>query len=306
MFDIFGYTNFEGDIVELKKKCLVFVLLVTMFFLAGCGGEKKSEGNRQEQKEMPRAIMEIESGLLAIMQQADLLPATKTKAEQSQPDSNGGKKEQENGESSTQVNELTYEETILGELLNAEGVEMEEQQLPESTEIIWDNIKNALTKLYIQWNDLEPLLMEKAIPQAEITSFEEGLDSLTVFTTEQNHFGTMDSANQLTGNLANFMVPFAENIVSTTYELKFHLRNLVLEAATDDYTGAQESLDYIREQQPVLAKSLDKGALTLLETSVDNLQRVLDKQNLELVILNASVVMENIVQSIEKISNTTL
>lgn len=300
MFDIFGYTNFEGDIVELKKKCLVFVLLVMVFLGAGCGGEKKSEENRQEQKEMPRAIMEIESGLLAIMQQADLLPATKTKSEQPQPDSNAGKKEQEQGKSSTQVEELTYEETILGELLSAEGVEMEEKQLPESTEIIWDNIKKTLTKLYSQWNDLEPLLMEKAIPQAEITFFEEGLDSLTVFTTEQNHFGTMVSANRLTGNLANFMVPFVENIVSTTYELKFHLRNIVLKAAADDYAGAQESLDYIQEQQPVLAHSLDEKELRALELSLDDLQRVLDKQNLELIILNASIVMGNTARVIDK------
>ena len=150
---------------------------------------------------------------------------------------------------STQVKELTYEDTLLGELLKAEGFDVEGQTLPQSTDIIWDGINKSITRLYSQWNDLEPLLMEEeSIFQGEITHFEEGLDNLTVFSTEQNYFAAMTAANQLTGNLANFMASFADNKIVPLYKLKFHLRSIVLQAATDNYPKAQESLDYIKEQ----------------------------------------------------------
>ncbi len=292
--------------MKIRNNVIVLLLLVLMLFSAGCGGEKKSEENRQEQKEMPRAITEIEKGLLSIMQQADLIPVTNRLSGQAQSKAANGAGEDKKKESSTQEKTLTFEETLLGELLQreseGEGNENGMQEPPESTEAIWDNIKETITELHMRWNELEPLLTEEDIPPAQINYFEEGLDSLTVSGTEQNYFGTMAAANQLSSPLAKFMAPFAEKTISSAYELKFHVRNIVLQAAIDDYTGAQESLDYLKEQTPALANQLDKEEFKALETSLDNLQRVLQKQNLNLVVLNAAVVMENMVKAIENIS----
>ncbi|NLX91624.1 MAG: hypothetical protein GXZ07_08585 [Firmicutes bacterium] len=283
----------------LRKDCIILLLLVLMLIMAGCAGERKSE-EKQEQKEVPPAIKEIEGVLLSIMQQADLIPATEKLSGQSQTNSGSKEGNQEKGKP---VKELTYEDTLLGELLKAEGFEVEEQKLPQSTDIIWDGINKSIARLYSQWNDLEPLLKEsESVSQAEIAQFEEGLDNLTVFSSEQNYFATMTAANQLTGNLANLMASFADNKVIPLYKLKFHLRSIVLQAATDDYSGAQESLDYIKGQKPVLTQSLDENELRALELSLEDLQRVLDKQNLELVILNASIVMGNTARVIEKSS----
>jgi len=292
--------------VRIRNNVIVLLLLVLMLFSTGCGGEKKPEGNRQGQKEMPRAITEIEKGLLSIMQQADLIPVTNRLSEQAQSKAANGAGEDKKKESSTQEKTLTFEETLLGELLQreleGEGNENGKQEPPESTEAIWDNIKKTITELHMRWNELEPLLIEENISPAEINNFEEGLDSLTVSGTEQNYFGTMAAANQLSRPLAKFMASFAEKTISSAYEMKFHVRNIVLQAAIDDYAGAQKSLDYLKEQSPSLANKLDKEEFRALETSLDNLQRVLQKQNLDLVVLNAAVVMENVAQAIENIS----
>ncbi len=301
----------------MRKNIMVLLLMALMLLSAGCGGEDNPDGN--EQVELPAEITEMESGLLNIMQQADLVPVVLS--EQAQPDNGADEqtnKEAEAEEEETeeneeepagedeaavaQVNELTFEETILSEVLEKEGDAVDatdEEELPESTEIIWDNIKETVAELHNHWSELEPLLVEENITQDVINNFEEGLDNLTVYITERDYFGTMDAANQLTNPLSKFMVPFAENIISLTHELKFHIRNIVLQAARENYAGAQESLDYIKEQRPDLSKELDEAEFRELEMSLDNLQRVLDKQNLDLVILNAAVVMENMVQIIE-------
>ncbi len=308
--------------MNLRKSSIVTLLLATIIFIAGCGGE--SNPNENEQTEMPAEIAEIESGLVRIMRQADLVPIVLS--EQAQPDN--GTAEQENGETEdnaaktseedeendeeargeseevvAKLSELTFEETILSEVLEKETETFDmadEEELPESTEIIWDDIKEALAELHNHWNELEPLLVEENVSQDIINYFEEGLDNLTVFSTERDYFGTLDSANQLTAHLAAFMVPFSENIVSLAHELKFHIRNIVLQAANNNYARAQESLDHIKEQRADLAKELDEAEFRKLESSLDNLQRVLDKQKRDLIILNAAVAMENMVQVIER------
>jgi hypothetical protein len=295
----------------VRKSGMILLLLTIVLFLAGCGGEDNPDQN--EQSEMPGEIMEMESGLLRIMQQADLVPAvlseqakSKSGEEEQANEETEGNEEEATGESEeavAQVSELTFKETILRELLEKEAdadVIDEDEELPENTEIIWNDIKKTVTELHSQWGQLEPLLVDENITQEVIGYFEEGLDNLTVFSTERDYFTTMDAANQLTGHLSKFMVPFAENIVALTYDLKFHIRNIVLQAAVNKYTEAQISLDYLIEHKPELAKILDEAEFRGLETSLDNLQRVLDKKTLDLVILKAAVVMENMVQIIEK------
>ena len=301
-YGAFGDTNFgsmdrEGGTMELKKTSITLILLMLLLFITGCGEAGNQAEKQEEQKEMPREISELEKGLLSIMQQADLIPLMQL--EQAQQ---AGQQEKE--EETLPEGELTFEETILAEILKKEGegvgLDDPEQEMPENTEIIWDNIKETVTELYDHWGVLEPLLVMENITQNVISDFAEGLDSLTVFITEQNHFNTMFLANQITEDLAEFMVPYTENIVSLTYELKFHMRNIVLETAMDNYAGAQQSLDYVKEHRPDLAKALDESEFREFELSLENLQRVLDKQNLDLVILNAAVVMEDLTRVIEK------
>ena len=93
-----------------------------MFSGAGCGGGKNSgEKSQGENKELPKAFMEIENGVLSIMQQADLVPIVNELKEQSQEKGEGGAGEQ-GAKKSAKVSDLTYEDTLLGELLKAEGL----------------------------------------------------------------------------------------------------------------------------------------------------------------------------------------
>lgn len=282
--------------MEFRKPILLLFLLL-LILLPGCtrgAREGTPEGNSPQTA--PREITEIEAGTLEIMQQADLIPVIEKTSAQ--------------GEEAKKMAELTYDETILGEVLKREaeaasGGGEEQQSLPKEPEEAWGTIKMAITDLHDQWNRLEPQVAGEKISQEMINNFEEVLDRLTAFGTEQNAFATLAAANQLTQHLTKFMVPFEEPPGPLAYELKYHVRNIVLNAAEDNYEAARESLTYIREQQPVLRKALEENdgvdSADELEMSLENLQRALDKQNLELVKINAAVVMENLVQAIEKI-----
>ena len=83
--------------------------------------------------------------------------------------------------------------------------------MPGDTEQAWDKIKMTVTELHGQWNELEPMLVEKKVFPEAISSFEEALDSLTISITEHDYLGTLTAANELTGRLSKIMPPFAEN-----------------------------------------------------------------------------------------------
>jgi hypothetical protein len=274
---------------------IVFMLSIS---LSGCtrSAREDSPGGNSP-KAAPREISEMETRALEIMQQADLIPVVERTVQQ--------------GEEAKKMTELTFDETMLTEVLkreaetNSGGGGGDQQSLPKDTGEVWTKIKKAITELHDQWDRLEPQVAGEKISQEMIDNFEEDLDRLTASGTEQNRLGSLVAANQLTQHLAKFMVPFEDPPAPLAYELKYHVRNIVLNTAGGHYAAARESLAYIRDQQPALKKALEEknssSSAEELDISLNNLQRALDKQDFELIKINAAVVMENVVQAIEKL-----
>lgn len=274
----------------ITRKGLALLVSLLLLFVAGCpGGGDNPEGDDQAQAEMPREIDEMNNELLDIMWQADRIPLAGQSSQQEGEDGQGAEQEQE----------PTFDETTLGEVLDREMEDEagdENQTLPEDTEAVWDDIKMKITELHSQWNELEPLLVKENVSEDLISAFEEELDSLTTFSTSKNQSGVLTAANQLTFYLSKFREPFTEDETPLAYELRYHVRSIVLNAAGGDFAEAQDSLAYIKEQQRSLTRNIEDEESAEMDNSLDNLERALDKENLDLVKINAAEVMENLVQ----------
>ncbi len=241
--------------------------------------------------------------------------------EDNEENENEGENEEEDGneeesgeeESEQQENNLEeiiiMEDVVLSEVLvkereneNENNLE-EETQYPQDTREIWHNIESAILRLYEQWDRLEPQLAGENISPEDLESFEENLDSLTIASTEENYYETLTVTNELTRHLPVFMTPFSENCTPAAYELKYHTRNIVLTSAAGNYAGAQDSLSYMNQLESRLSEDLEEKdaeeTAQQLKTSLSNLQRAVEKQNIDIIKVNAAVNMENIVQAIE-------
>ncbi len=313
-----------------KKLAILMTLIFAIFIVSGCAvlpgcemeENDEEEAQQVEEEEMPEEIEEIENRVLEIMQQADLIPVinmiseieedeeNENEEENGEEDEEGDENEDENEQEEYDLEEtIILEDVLLSEVLikemEAEDEENQEEknQYPQNAEEIWDNIENTLLELYEQWDNLEPQLAGENISPDYINSFEETLDRLTISSTEQNYFDTLTNANELTQYLPVFMVPFAENCMPAAYELKYHTRNIILTAAADNYEEAQDSMNYMKQLEGKLSEDLEENdaeeTAEQLDISLSNLQRVVDKQNLVLIKVNAAVTMENIMQVIE-------
>ena len=325
-----------------NKKIILIIILFLVMSITGCGGfpgcsttEEKSNKNNQGKEEMPKEITEMETFVLKIMHQADLIPLVELMSRQpggeageqeggegggqessaGDKQESGGGGEQEAGgggeQGQRQDLKLTFEKTILGEVLKREmeaedGDNEESKKIPGNTEEIWDNIKTTVIGLHDQWNKLEPMVTQEDIPSDTVNSFEDVLESLTVAITEQNYFNTLSLANELTMHLSKISAPFAQNAVPAVNEHRYHVRNILLSAANNNYAEARGSLNYMKEHSQAVTSSLEEREKKsdILNISLDNLGGALDERNLGLINIKAAIVMEELVKIKAEMNNS--
>ena len=323
--------------MRMNKKGILFLLMISMILMiTGCGQKQKkpSPQSENQQKPMPKTIEEIESDAIKIMQLADLVPyfekaieEKKTKEEQQKQEAaqqtmaqgggqggggqggdQGGGQQGQQGQPAGGVQQeppqpqpRTLGDVILTEVLLREKTGGENNQMqkpPEDITETWKEINTTIKGIHDKWNVLEPVLMEENVPSETIAGFENTLDTLTAHGMQNKYFETLSTSNLLTSHLPKFMGNFKKDVPPTVFTLKFLVRNVVITAASENYQGAQESLDKIKEQsQSVKSKLIEKKAKTTadkFDASVSNLQKSVEKKDLNLIKINASIVMKNI------------
>lgn len=309
--------------MKIVRKHILFLIVICIIFSASCSKkpQKPKEKQDDEPKSMPKVIEEIEKDTLEIMNQADMVPyferviVEKKKMEEEKKieemqmaksqDNTGEQKPEEKPKNMSQQEEqpkpMTITESILTDILKKEEVSSDTSQTekpPKDIDTVWKKINTSIKGLHYKWNVLEPLLIQQGVAPETIKEFEDTLDSLTNYGIAQSYFDTMTSANKLTAYLPKFMSHFKTEISPITYTLKYHVRDIVLNSAVGQYPTAQEGLSKTKEQSQSLKSELiekkSKTTADKFDASITNLQKSLDKKDLNLIKINASIVMKNI------------
>lgn len=315
----------------IKKHILFLIVLCIIFSATSCAKKPQKPKSKSEDqpKPLPKVIEEIEKDTLKIMNQADMVPyfqrviVQKKKIEEKEKiekiqmemakENKTGEKQQDQS-SSAQSQEkpkpMTIEESILTDLLKKEKIASDKDQTkpPKDITEIWKEINTTIIGIHNKWNVLEPQLTEENVPSDIISGFEETLDTLTNHGIDKNYFGTIHTANNLTAYFPKFMPYFKKEIPPTVYTLKYLTRNVVLNAAMNDYDSAQKSLNQIKEQgQSIKSDLIEKKAKSTadkFDASVTNLQKSIDKKDLNLIRINGSIVMKNIMLMMDDLSKS--
>ncbi|QZY56508.1 hypothetical protein [Crassaminicella profunda] len=313
----------------LKTHILLLMILFIIFSAASCSKkpQKPSSKSENQPKPLPKVVEEIEQDALKIMNTADMLPyfqrviveqkkiEEKEKMEKMQMEIAKGdnqdqtKQEESSKDAQEKPKPKTIEESILTELLKKEKVASDENQTekpPKDIAETWKKINTTIVGIHNKWNVLEPQLTEQNVSLDIISGFEETLDTLTKHGIEQNYFATMTAANNLTSYLPKFMPYFKKEIPPTVYTLKYLTRNIVLQAAIENYAMSQESLNQIKEQSQTIKSDLiekkAKATADKFDASLINLEKSIEKKDIHLIKINASIVMKNIMLMIDDLS----
>jgi len=307
---------------SIKKIRIFMIAFFLIILLPACGEKPQKPAPKPEDTlpEMPKVIEEIEKDILKIMTLADKIPyferviiqkekiEEKSKIEKIQMAEIGeelGQESESKPKTSSpqeQPKPMTIEDSILTEILNKEKTSPEdkkEDKPPKDIAETWKSINTTTRGLHDKWNVLEPLLIKQTVSPEILTEFEDNMDKLTNLAISKNYFGAITTANKLTSFLPKFMAFYKKDIPPTIFVLKYHLRDVVLNAAVENYPQAQESLNQIKEQsQNIKTDLIEKKAKSTAEkfdASLANLQKSLEKKDINLIKINAAITMKNII-----------
>ncbi len=296
--------------------------------------EKPTPKSEDTPPKQPEVIAELESDIINIMVLSDKVPyferviVEKEKIEEEQkmeqiqmsqesntPKEDDSKKEESSDQQSQDKEKsqdenkekpkpMTIQEGILDEILKRENTSSEQdqgekEQPPKDISETWKNINTKIKGVHDKWNVLEPLLIQQGMSPEVILEFEDTLDNLTNHGIANNYLVTIATANKLTVYLPKFMMVFKKDIPPSVYTLKYLVRDIVLNSAVSNYSKAQESLNKIKEQSQSLKSQLienkSKSTSDKFDASVNNLQKSLNKKDINLIKINGSIVMKNVI-----------
>ncbi|PAB58982.1 hypothetical protein [Anaeromicrobium sediminis] len=233
---------------------------------------------------------------------------SKSSEESGDSKESGGSEEggKEGGKSPNQVQDkpdpLMFQEMLLADVIKEEKVLEEDKdakKVPQDLNEVWKKISDTVIKLHQTWNTLEPMLLSKNAASVSILEFDKNLELLTKHSLNHDYFNTILLSNRLTYCLAEFTAYGKAKIPPTVYSLKYFLRDSILKAAKGDFAGSKEDLAII-EAQSVNVKNKLKGKnakiiIEKFEASIKNLNDAIDQKDVNLIKINASIVMKNVI-----------
>lgn len=303
---------------------IAYVLLIGLFITLSSCAQKKEESKPAPEdkfKSVQPLIEEAEGSLVTVMSRADVIPyyekqlaAKKKHEEEQQAKAQAAAQGQQGGqppagEQAPKPEEfkpepLTINDVLLLETLKKEVPEDEEtmtkkaEKIPETIELVWQEITSTTSTLHEQWNEISTKLKELNVSESAVTNFGNALNELTIAATEKKYMETLMSANKTSGYISEFMEESKEAALPPYYQMKYLLRQIVLDSANNDYAKANEHLQAIKSQEDLLAPKLaEKKAedeAAKLKASIGELEKALQSKDLNLIKVEAAVMSKNL------------
>lgn len=166
----------------------------------------------------------------------------------------------------------------------------------------WMKLESGLKDIHKSWNKIEPEAIKAGLSVSEIKSFEQAIEKLTLQISKQNKMGSLGDAIELYGQYANLAKVFKSPVPADYYKTKYEIMAASVEATNGEWTKALERAPKIKDywkSLKVQAKVKDEKIISRSEFSMDDFETALNSNNLDLLIIKAEIVLENL-QQIEK------
>ncbi|HZK86480.1 MAG TPA: hypothetical protein VFC40_00775 [Syntrophomonas sp.] len=166
----------------------------------------------------------------------------------------------------------------------------------------WMKLESGLKDIHKSWNKIEPEAIKAGLSVSEIKGFEQAIEKLTLQISKQNKMGSLGDAIELYGQYANLAKVFKSPVPADYYKTKYEIMAASVEATNGEWTKALERAPKIKDywkSLKVQAKVKDEKIISRSEFSMDDFETALNSNNLDLLIIKAEIVLENL-QQIEK------
>ncbi|MCK4259456.1 MAG: hypothetical protein KAX49_10785 [Halanaerobiales bacterium] len=305
---------------KYKFTIILLMIFCTLFIISSCTSKSEQSSPKSENspKPIPPEIEEMESTILKIMNQVDLVPyyekqIKEKKLEEKEQkeiltakEDGTEKKEEEFKPKPITTNDILLSEILKKEKPQEEGDEEKKITIPDDIIFIWHEINTEINSLHDKWNDLESILLEaKSFPK-ELTGFKNNLNNLTISSSKYNYLETLVTANRLTSYISLFTKGFKSETPPSIYDIKYHVRQIIIDSAINEYNKVNENFSAIKNHEETIVFKLieekSKEDATKLKSSISDLESAISLKDISIIKVKAGVVIKNVTSIKEKLS----
>jgi len=309
---------------SLLKRMLFYLSLVLVLLVGAstaCGRGEQRPAQQEKKESIPAPLMKIVENSQAIIEQMEKLQQEEQKPAQQQ-DQGGGQGGQGGGDGGGQGGgqqgdqgsrgDAGKMQSSRGETGGGEGGQGGEGQGPPSPEQekrqkiekMWGDTLKTVEDTHKQWNDYENTAVKDNARDDSIRKFETHLNSLTVAVNQRDLLAVMNEANGMSLVAADFLALYRNNPDSDIVRVRHYLQQTCIDARQDKWDNARRSVSSAKQavgklEQKVKLEEADRGLISKLRLSIDNLGSAMEDRDLDLLKIKKDIALENL-EEVEK------
>ena len=170
----------------------------------------------------------------------------------------------------------------------------------------WDSAEKDLKSIHESWNDYESTAVKDGAVREKIEQMENRLNSLTYYIDIKNKDGALMEANNIILSLSDFLDLYKGNVDGILRKIEYMARQSYMVAKEDDWSKAEEETgkkeNYITNlRQRAEIKEEQKPLLEKLILSIEDFEKAIGEENLQLLEIKRDIVIKNIESLMEEL-----
>ena len=290
-------------------KIIIPIVIITIILLPGCSSKSNKESKKPAQQssqkppeELKKMVSDIETMIADIAKLINMKSSTQqmkiadTSSNQSNTSEQGG-----NNKSRNSQNQSTQNKQQSGQQSGQQGGQTNSNSSMQQQKS-WQTLETKSKDIHKNWNKIESEAIKAGLTVAERKNFKIAMENLTMEINKKNEMSSLKAAVELYGQYASLAKVFKSSIPADYYKTKYEIMAASIEAMEGEWDKAADRMTILKESWKSMktqVKVKDEKLLNRSELSMDDFEAAVVGKNLDLVIIKAEIVLENL-QQIEK------
>jgi hypothetical protein len=292
----------------VRKFKFIYLMLILFFVfgsIVGCGGggQERPEPKPDEKEKIPPALTTMDESIHNLIENIEGIDdVIELKPEDIKPQEGqqqGGQGQEEEGQSQEEGQQDGAQQSFAQQLSPEEEQEIIQKEKDAQVLEKWESSEDELKSIHESWNEYESTALKDGADTGKIDQMENALNNLTSYIEEQDKDKVLIEANNIILSLSNFMDFYKGNVEGVLGKIEYMARQSYMDAKENNWTEAGEKakqgethISTLRQRADI--KEEQKPLIEKLTLSIEDLEKAIVEENLNLLEIKRDIVIKNV------------
>ncbi len=285
-----------------NKFYLVLAIIITIL-LSSCM-RSNDKGKEIEKKEKaPETLSKVSESLdnllMAIDSIEELMKLSESEFQAiNSKDQESEKKDEQNKEQSSEGSQQNGQQQNQGQQNQGQNNGKQRPRTKDEELIMrWQKIDKDLEEIHKSWNSYEVEAIDKGVTAEKGDEFKRNLNSLTVAVENRDIASILDTASKAFNSLSTFFDLYKDEVRGELSRVKYSVHQAFILAKNGNKEEANKLLTETQEHTSRMRQKLKEDKMKDLEKlslAINDMQKALDSNSIELLKIKRDIAIENI------------